>query len=335
MRSVEEMDYKYTKEYHLTDISRKSFLITGGAGFIGSSIVSYLIQHGAGHVRVLDNLSNGRISNIEKYIGLNNFELIEADIRDKKACVEAVDGIEFISHQAALGSVPRSIVDPSTTNEVNIDGFLNILIAAKNSTKLRKFVYASSSSVYGDSTILPKKEGGEGNVLSPYALTKAVNEQYAFVFYRAFNFNSIGLRYFNVFGPNQDPDNPYAAVIPLFCKSFIRDSKPRIFGDGLTSRDFTFIENVVQANILSLLSQLDSPRVYNVAAGDRITLNEVLENLRGISGKNIEAVYEPQRAGDIRHSNADIGNIADDLGYCPNIGFHDGLRITFESYLKD
>jgi len=209
----------YKQAYHSSNITESSFLITGGAGFIGSNIVEYLLKFNAKHVRVFDNLSNGYFENIKDFIGLSNFEFIEGDLRNLDLCKKAVDGMDYITHQAALGSVPRSIADPITTNDVNISGFLNILTSAKESSCLKKFIYAASSSTYGDSLELPKVEGKEGKTLSPYAVTKAVNEMYADVFSRVYNFHTIGLRYFNVFGPNQNANNPYAAVIPIFCKN--------------------------------------------------------------------------------------------------------------------
>jgi UDP-N-acetylglucosamine 4-epimerase len=206
----------YKEPYHKVDLSEFKFLVTGGAGFIGSNLVEYLLKYGAGHVRVLDNLSNGYYENIKDFVGLPNFEFIEGDIRDLETCKKALLGMNYVSHQAALGSVPRSIADPITSNEVNVSGFLNILIAAKESSTLKQMVYAASSSTYGDSAKLPKIEGNEGRPLSPYAVTKLVNELYADVFSRVYNFHSIGLRYFNIFGPKQNQNNPYAAVIPIF-----------------------------------------------------------------------------------------------------------------------
>jgi UDP-N-acetylglucosamine 4-epimerase len=323
----------YNKPFHKEDISKKSFLITGGAGFIGSNLVEYLLKYNAGKVRVLDNLSNGYINNIKKFIGLSNFEFIEGDIRNLNTCIDAVDGIEYISHQAALGSVPRSITDPVTSNDVNISGFLNMLVAAKDSENLKKMVYAASSSTYGDSAKLPKIEGQEGNPLSPYAVTKLVNELYAEVFSKVYGFNMIGLRYFNIFGPNQNPNNPYAAVIPLFCKSFIQGVQPTIFGDGNTSRDFTFVENAIQANIKGLLSpDLNKHEVMNVACGDQITLNQLVKYLQKISKKNIDAIYISERKGDVKHSKASIEKIQKNLNYIPNIKFQEGLEITFQWY---
>jgi UDP-N-acetylglucosamine 4-epimerase len=273
-------DNLYNTPFHNIDLSQYKFLITGGAGFIGSNLTEYLLKYGAGHVRVLDNLSNGYLENIKDFVGLPNFEFIKGDIRDLNTCRKAVLGMDFISHQAALGSVPRSIADPVTTNEVNISGFLNMLIAAKESTSLKQIVYAASSSTYGDSSKLPKVEGSEGNPLSPYAVTKLVNELYADVFSRVYNFHTIGLRYFNVFGPKQNPDNPYAAVIPIFCKHFIIGTSPDIFGDGETSRDFTFVENAIQANIKSLLfDELRSHEVMNMACGDQFSLNDMISML--------------------------------------------------------
>lgn len=325
----------YNTAYHSQDLSKYKFLVTGGAGFIGSNIIEYLLRNNAGKIRVLDNLSNGYYENIKDFQGFANFEFIEGDIRDYAICEKAVDGIHFISHQAALGSVPRSINDPITTNEVNISGFLNILTAAKNSKSLIKMVYAASSSTYGDSKVLPKKEGQEGSPLSPYAVTKLVNEIYADVFSKVYGFNTIGLRYFNVFGPKQNPNNPYAAVIPLFCKKIIEDESPVINGDGLTSRDFTFVENVVQANIKSLMcSRDDSHKVYNVACGEQTTLLEIIAILNRFTGKEIKPKFLDERIGDIKHSKADISLITQSINYEPHINFQAGLEIVYNYYLN-
>jgi len=324
----------YKVPYHETDLSNYSFLVTGGAGFIGSNIVEYLLKFNAGKVRVLDNLSNGYYDNIKDFSSLPNFEFILGDIRDLDTCKKAVEGIDFVTHQAALGSVPRSIADPIVSNDVNISGFLNMLVAAKDHGKTRKFVYAASSSTYGDHPDLPKVEGKEGKPLSPYAVTKAVNEMYADVFSSIYGIHSIGLRYFNIFGPKQNPNNPYAAVIPLFCNAFIQNVQPKVNGDGETSRDFTFVENAVQANIKAMFySGNQKHEVYNTACGGEISLNEMLVILRELSGKNIEAIYQKERAGDVNHSKADISKIKGHLGYQPQFSFMDGLKIVYQYYI--
>lgn len=345
----------YNTPYHSTDLNNYSFLITGGAGFIGSNLVEYLLRYNAKKVRVLDNLSNGYYDNIKDFLSLPNFEFIEGDIRDFATCQRAVKDMDFISHQAALGSVPRSISDPITSNEVNISGFLNMLVAAKDSPTLKQFVYAASSSTYGDSPELPKVEGNEGNPLSPYAVTKLVNELYADVFSKVYGFHTIGLRYFNIFGPKQNPNNPYAAVIPIFCKHFIDGTTPTINGDGITSRDFTFVENAVQANVRTMLgsreagkqgldeindsapprtpaSELSSHEVFNVACGDQISLNDMVAMLREISGKELEATYGPERAGDVKHSKASIEKLEQFCGYAPKYRFKEGLGIVYSWY---
>jgi UDP-N-acetylglucosamine 4-epimerase len=326
----------YNTPYHDVDLSKHSFLVTGGAGFIGSNLVEYLLRYNAGKVRVLDNLSNGYYDNIKEFIDLPNFEFIEGDIRDLETCKNAVDDIDFISHQAALGSVPRSISDPIISNEVNVSGFLNMMVAASQSKSLRKMVYAASSSTYGDSPILPKVEGNEGNPLSPYAVTKLVNELYADVFSRVYGLKTIGLRYFNVFGPKQNPNNPYAAVIPIFCKHFIENTEVKINGDGSTSRDFTFVENAVQANIKAMLHPLfEKHEVMNVACGDQVSLNEMVEMLTVMSNKEIIKVYGPERTGDVRHSKASIFKIQSSLNYYPTIKFKEGLRIVYNWYINN
>jgi UDP-N-acetylglucosamine 4-epimerase len=323
----------YNTKFHNLDISKYSYLITGGAGFIGSNLVEYLLKYGAGHVRVLDNLSNGYIENIKDFQTLPNFEFIQGDIRDINVCYSAFDNIDFVSHQAALGSVPRSINNPILTNEVNVSGFLNILTVAKESKKIKKFVYAASSSTYGDSILLPKVEGTEGKPLSPYAVTKLVNEIYADVFSKVYNFNSIGLRYFNIFGPKQNPKNPYAAVIPIFCSNFLEDKNPQIFGDGQTSRDFTFVENAIQANIKAFELEIKKSEIFNVACGNQVTLLEIIESLKKISNKYyLNNEFLASRTGDIKHSKASIEKITNYMNYANPISFDEGLKIVYNYY---
>jgi UDP-N-acetylglucosamine 4-epimerase len=295
-----------------------------------------LLRYNAGKVRVLDNLSNGYYANIEKFINLPNFEFVKGDIRDLETCKSAIEGMDFVSHQAALGSVPRSIVDPITSNETNISGFLNMLTAVKDAPNVQRMVYAASSSTYGDSKELPKVEGVEGKPLSPYAVTKAVNEMYADVFSKVYGFHTIGLRYFNVFGPKQNANNPYAAVIPIFCKHFLENTTPTINGDGITSRDFTFVENAVQANIRALLyDKLEKHEIFNMACGDQVSLNEMIEMLKRISNKDINAIYGPERAGDVKHSKASIEKISRELNYYPEFKFEQGLKIVFDWYQEE
>ncbi len=315
--------------FHQKDISKSTFLITGGAGFIGSHIVAYLLHHGAGKVRVLDNLSTGFQKNIDLFTGHPAFEFIKGDIRDAEICRTACNGIDYVNHQAALGSVPRSVKDPVTTNEVNISGFVNVITAAKNAG-VKSFVYASSSSVYGDEPNLPKVEDRIGNPLSPYAVTKKTNELYADVYGRLYGLKVIGLRYFNIFGPRQDPDGPYAAVIPLFVKGIIEQTPVYINGDGLQTRDFTFVENAVQANVKSMLSdnQAAFGNVYNIAVGENFTVNFLYESIRDILGLEHQPVWREPRAGDIRNSLADISKARTLLGYEPTQRFMDGLKDT-------
>ena len=282
---------------------------------------------------MLDNLSNGYFENIEEFMPLPNFEFIEGDIRDLTTCQKAVEGMDYVTHQAALGSVPRSIKDPVTSNEVNIAGHLNMLVAVKENKAVRRMVYAASSSTYGDSPDLPKVEGREGKSLSPYAVTKAVNEMYSDVFSKTYGLHTIGLRYFNIFGPNQNPNNPYAAVIPIFCQAFIENKQPTINGDGKTTRDFTFVANAVQANIRAmLLAELTQHEVMNTACGDQISLNEMITMLQEMTGKDIKPVYGPERPGDVKHSKASIDKITKLLGYQPTVRFREGLEIVYEWY---
>src|SRR5450432_58628 len=277
MNSLTPVYNMYQNVYHKEELDKYSFLITGGAGFIGSNLVEYLIKYKAAKVRVLDNLSTGHLHNIEEFISNPVFEFVQGDIRDFKTCTRAVEGMDFVFHQAALGSVPRSILDPIGTNDVNITGFLNMLVAVKESG-VKRMVYAASSSTYGDSKGLPKVEETIGNPLSPYAVTKYVNELYANVFASTYGMELIGLRYFNVFGPKQDPNGAYAAVIPKFVHQLINHHSPVINGDGTYSREFTFIDNVVQANMLAVFAKNKNAvnTVYNVAYGEQTSLNKLI-----------------------------------------------------------
>lgn len=315
---------------------KKSIIVTGGAGFIGSNLVKSLMDDDrVSAVRVIDNLSNGSFENISVFKDHPKFDFKNADICDHDKMVELTDGFNLISHQAALGSVPRSIKDPMTSSLVNINGTVNILHAA-TVNKIEKVILACSSSTYGDSKILPKAENRIGKPMSPYAITKYTNELYAEVFHKTYGLNFIGLRYFNVFGPNQNPNNPYAAVIPIFCKAFIEGRSPTIFGDGETSRDFTYVENAIQANTLALFSgDAGLNEIYNVACGKRISLNEMVDALKEISGKEIEPDYEMERKGDVKHSLADISKIESKLGYKPNTHFREGLERVYNWYQEN
>lgn len=309
-------------------------LVTGGAGFIGSNIVENLLaDQNIEQVRVLDNLETGSIDNIGGFYTSSKFEFIQADIRDYSSCLQACDGIDLITHQAALGSVPRSINDPLTTNEVNIGGTLNVFTAAKEK-KVKRIVYAASSSTYGDHPALPKVENEIGKPLSPYAVTKYVNELYADVFARLYNTEFIGLRYFNVFGPRQNPKGPYAAVIPLFTESFLNGQAPVINGDGNHSRDFTYVSNVVQANLLALFTENKAAvnQVYNIGYGQQTSLLQLVQYLKRISARDIEPIKAPERTGDVKHSLADISKAKSLLGYNPAVSVEEGLRRTYEWY---
>ena len=322
----------YQQPYHKKELSASRFLVTGGAGFIGSHIVEYLLTYGAGKVRVLDNFSTGSMNNIREFLDHPGFELIEGDIRDLATCEQAVEGIDYVSHQAALGSVPRSIDDPITSNEVNVSGFLNMLVAARKS-EVRKMVYAASSSTYGDSPDLPKVENKIGNPLSPYAITKFVNELYAGVFSKQYGFHTVGLRYFNVFGPRQNPQGPYAAVIPLFITAALKNESTFINGDGETSRDFTFVENAVQANVKAMLSEgINEHQVVNIAFGERTTLNELWQNITSLLGVDLQPNYRDFRAGDVKHSLASINKAQQLIGYDPEVSVKDGLKRSVDWY---
>lgn len=321
--------------FHNKDISNSSFLVTGGAGFIGSHITEYLLKNGAGRVRVLDNLATGFQKNIDLFTGYDNFEFLEGDIRDAEVCKKACEGIDYVTHQAALGSVPRSISDPITSNDVNVGGFVNMLTAAKNAG-VKAFVYASSSSVYGDEPNLPKKEEKVGNPLSPYAVTKKTNELYANVFADLYGMKVVGLRYFNVFGPRQDPDGPYAAVIPLFVSGILKQTPVYINGDGEQTRDFTYVDNAVQANVRGMLADNEDAfgEAYNVAVGENFSVNFLYNAIREQLGLEHQPTYREPRAGDIRNSLADISKASTLLGYEPTQRFLDGLKVTV-SFFKD
>jgi UDP-N-acetylglucosamine 4-epimerase len=320
----------YENPYHIKDLSKFSFLITGGAGFIGSNLLAYLLKYNAGKVRVLDNFSTGFYHNIEKYESNPAFELIEGDIRDLETCKKAIEGMDYVSHHAALGSVPRSVHDPITTNEVNISGFLNLLWAIKENGNIKRMVYAASSSTYGDSKELPKIEDRIGKPLSPYAVTKLVNELYADVFAKIYSIETIGLRYFNIFGYGQSPAGEYAAVIPLFIKAIQENTAAFINGDGEQTRDFTYIENAIQANMKALFVEDSNAinQVYNIACGERTSLNNIWEMINEITGKNIKPVYKATRTGDIKDSLADISKSAALLGYKPIFSIKEGLKLT-------
>jgi UDP-N-acetylglucosamine 4-epimerase len=321
--------------------ARSTILITGGAGFIGSNLSEYFLSQGH-KVVCLDNFATGHRHNIEGFINNPNFRLIEGDIRNSSDCSNAVKGVDYVLHQAALGSVPRSINDPVTTNEVNVSGFLNMLVAATDA-KVKRFVYAASSSTYGDSVGLPKVEDVIGKPLSPYAITKYVNELYADIFSKTYGLETIGLRYFNVFGRKQDPKGAYAAVIPKFVMQLMQHESPVINGDGNYSRDFTYIDNVIQMNELAMTTTnaLALNTVYNTAYGDRNTLNNLVDYLQVFLSKydpeiaNVSIEYGPHRAGDIPHSLASIDKAKELLGYDPKFSLQAGLEEAVDWYWKN
>ncbi|GET47504.1 epimerase [Capnocytophaga felis] len=322
-------------------LKNKKILVTGGAGFIGSNLSEKLLELGA-VVTVLDNFATGHRHNIEPFLSNKNFTLIEGDIRDLDTCRKACEGQEFVLHQAALGSVPRSINDPITSNDVNVGGFLNMLVAARDAG-VKRLVYAASSSTYGDSKSLPKVEDVIGKPLSPYAITKYVNELYADVFKRTYNFDTIGLRYFNVFGRRQDPSGAYAAVIPKFVIQLMNYQSPTINGDGTYSRDFTYIDNVIQMNILAMTSENPDAvnQVYNTAVGDRTTIKDMAELLREFLAQydpkiaEVEILNGPNRLGDVPHSLASIEKAQKNLGYQPTHKFAEGLKEAVDWYWKN
>lgn len=325
----------YQEKYHTKDISSFTFLVTGGGGFIGSNLVEYLLKNNAKKVVILDNFETGHKKNIIDFIKSERCELIEGDIRNLVICKQAMKGVDYVLHQAALGSVPRSINDPITSNEVNINGFLNILQTAKESSTVKKMVYAASSSTYGDSKLLPKIEKVIGKPLSPYAVTKYVNELYADVFSKVYGFHSIGLRYFNVFGPKQDPNGAYAAVIPSFLDSAINNKPIMINGDGEQTRDFTFVENAVQANIKAIFSNINRHEVFNVAVGERTSINDLWSLIKNLSGSQNDVVYGPPRLGDIRDSLANIEKGHNLLNYTPKFKLKEGIELTYNWFVSN
>nr|WP_289037949.1 SDR family oxidoreductase [uncultured Allobacillus sp.] len=307
------------------------FLVTGSAGFIGSNLVEAILKLGY-KVRGLDNFSTGKKENVEEFLDNPNYEFIEGDIRNLDTCMEACEGIDYVLNQAAWGSVPRSIEMPLFYEEVNIKGTLNMMEAARQNG-VKKFVYASSSSVYGDEPNLPKKEGREGNVLSPYALTKKVDEEYGKLYTKLYGLDTFGMRYFNVFGRRQDPNGAYAAVIPKFIKQLLNDEQPTINGDGKQSRDFTYIENVIEANLKACNASHEAAgQAYNIAYGGREFLIDIYTHLLNALGKDIRPIFGPDRKGDIKHSNADISKAKEMIGYDPDWSFEHGIEAAIEWY---
>jgi len=304
------------------------FVVTGGAGFIGSNTVDELVRRGHGVV-VLDDLSSGKEENLAEV--RNKITLIKGSITDIEVVRKAMHEAEYVLHLAARTSVPKSVKDPIETNRINIDGTLNVLVAARDA-KVKRIVFAASSSAYGETPTLPKIEKMEPQPISPYGVTKYVGELYSQTFGRCYGLENVSLRYFNIFGPRQDPGSPYSGVLAKFCSAFLEGTQPVIFGDGEQTRDFTFVENAVQANLLACEAPTVSGKVFNVGVGGRFSLNQTVTLLNKISGKNLEAKYEPARDGDIRDSQADISQAREFLGYDPPVGFEEGLRRTFEWY---
>jgi UDP-N-acetylglucosamine/UDP-N-acetylgalactosamine 4-epimerase len=323
----------YENSYHGNeDISGYTFLVTGGAGFIGSHITEYLLRQGAGEVRVLDNLATGYQHNIDYLMSVGKVNFINGDITDLATCHNACKGVDFVLHQAALGSVPRSLAHPELTTAANVTGFVNMLIAAKDSG-VKRLVYASSSSVYGDIEDSPKVEERIGKQLSPYAVTKYTNELFAQVFHRCYGLEIIGLRYFNIFGPRQNPNGAYAAVIPKFIAALLNEEPVYIDGDGGQTRDFTFVANAVQANIKALFAQKEAVNeVYNIAVGENFSLNQMYTYLQELTGKQQAAINRETRPGDVRNALANISKAQKLMGYNPEYTFQQGLAKTVESY---
>lgn len=319
-----------------TELTGKNIIITGGAGFIGSNIVKQLITLNANKITIIDNLSTGFKNNISDFLHLPNVELLELDITQSEPLISAFQGHDVICHQAALGSVPRSIALPLDTHNANINGFIHVLEAARKN-KIQHIVYASSSSVYGDHPNLPKVEHEIGNVLSPYALTKKVNEQYAEIYAKAYGMNFIGFRYFNVFGPNQDPKGAYAAVIPKFLEAIQLNNTIYVDGDGEQTRDFTYVENAVQANLLAINAAFTGNlkawnKVYNVAVGENFSINRLISELESATHLSAQVEHREPRQGDIRNSLANISSIEENLGYQPKFSFQEGIKNLVEYY---
>lgn len=311
-----------------------TFLVTGGAGFIGSNLCEAILKMGY-KVRCLDDLSTGKQANVDIFLDNPNYTFIKGDIKDLDTCMAACKGVDYVLNQAAWGSVPRSIEMPLFYEKNNIMGTLNMMEAARQQG-VKKFVYASSSSVYGDHPVLPKKEGQEGNLLSPYALTKRVDEEFAKLYTRLYGLDTYGLRYFNVFGRRQDPDGAYAAVIPKFIKMLMNGETPTINGDGMQSRDFTYIENVIEANLKACLAPHEAAgNAFNIAYGGREYLIDIYHSLTRALGKDIEPKFGPDRAGDIKHSNADISKAREMLGYDPDYDFDSGLKLAIDWYVEN
>ena len=323
------------------ELSKKRILVTGGGGFIGSNLCETLVEKG-NKVVCLDNFATGKRNNLEPLINDSNFTLIDGDIRKFEDCLKATKDVDYVLHQAALGSVPRSINDPITSNDVNVGGFLNMLVAARDN-KVKRFVFASSSSIYGDSESIPKVENITGKPISPYAITKCVNELYADIFSKQYGLETIGLRYFNVFGRRQDPNGAYAAVIPKFVSQLINGESPVINGDGSYSRDFTYIDDVIQANMLSLVTKNEKAlsTVYNVAYGDRNTLNDLMGYLKEYLSEfddnisKIMVIYGKNREGDIPHSHASVAKAKKKLNYNPQFSLQKGLKEAVKWYWKN
>ena len=313
----------------LPNLESVPVVVTGGAGFIGSHLIDRLLKLGA-RVSVLDNLTTGKWSNLEQCA--DRVELIEGDIRDLETCQRALEKKQYVFHQAALGSVPRSIIDPATSLDVNAQGTANIFTAARD-CGVERVVYASSSSVYGDSELLPKREGQEGRPLSPYAASKRIGEELSDVFFRSFGLESVGLRYFNIYGARQDPEGPYAAVVPKFFKSFLVNESPTVYGDGEQSRDFTHVTDAVNANLLALTCRKEGcGKSYNVAAGDRTTVNELAGVIADLAGSDLGPTYADPRPGDVRHSLADLSQVNEALGYEATKTLEQGLATCLEYY---